>query len=120
MATFLPVAFGSSATRSISAPPPRIASAGNRKPNAAANGDVSCRRPSAANALAGQGRSKKRADSLSRPPPSGPIKASTRRSDKGGFLTEKEAAIYRAEMAEQRSSEKLKPRSDAFANHSYY
>uniref|UniRef100_A0A5K3G2R2 Uncharacterized protein n=1 Tax=Mesocestoides corti TaxID=53468 RepID=A0A5K3G2R2_MESCO len=75
--TFFPVAFGSSATRSISAPPPRIASAGIRKHNAAANGDVSCRRPSAANALAGQGRSKKRPDPSTRPPPRGPIKGST-------------------------------------------
>uniref|UniRef100_A0A5K3G4T5 Ash family protein n=1 Tax=Mesocestoides corti TaxID=53468 RepID=A0A5K3G4T5_MESCO len=39
MTTFFPVAFGSSATRWISAPPQPIASAGNRKPNAAANGD---------------------------------------------------------------------------------
>ncbi|VDD78453.1 unnamed protein product [Mesocestoides corti] len=74
----------------------------NFTPKSSTSNSVSRRKPSAANALARQSRFQKRAALSATPPPSVIIKASTRGSREGGFLTEGKAAIYCVKITDQR------------------
>uniref|UniRef100_A0A5K3G355 Uncharacterized protein n=1 Tax=Mesocestoides corti TaxID=53468 RepID=A0A5K3G355_MESCO len=74
----------------------------NFTPKSSTSNSVSRREPSAANAPARQDRFQKRADPSATLPRSVIMKASTRGSREGGFLTEGKAAIYCVKMADQR------------------